>query len=96
MQDRDDPGPFNVTAREMLADMLMELHRPDQALREYEAVLKLVPNRFNALYGAARSAEMAGDSGKAKSYFSRLRENCPAQADREELQHVKVVAAGGQ
>jgi Tfp pilus assembly protein PilF len=96
LQDRDDPGPFSVSAREMLADMLLEAHRPDQALREYEAVLKLVPNRFNALYGAARAAETAGDSGKAKEYFSRLRENCPAQADREELQHVKVVAAGSQ
>lgn len=26
MQDKDDPGPFGVTAREMLADMLLELH----------------------------------------------------------------------
>jgi tetratricopeptide (TPR) repeat protein len=94
LQDRDDPGPFSVSAREMLADMLLEQRQAGQALREYEAVLKLVPNRFNALYGAARSAEMAGDSTKAKSYFSRLRENCPAQADREELRHINVVAAG--
>src|ERR1051326_8777391 len=28
MQDRDDPGPFSVSAREMLADMLLELHQP--------------------------------------------------------------------
>jgi len=96
MQDRDDPGPFSVTAREMLADMLLELHQPGPALREYEAVLKLVPNRFNALYGAAAAAEMAGDSGKAKSYYSHLRQNCPAQADRQELQRAKVVAAGTQ
>jgi len=94
VQDRDDPGPFSVSAREMLADMLLEQRQAAPALREYEAVLKLVPNRFNALYGAARSAEMAGDSAKARSYFSRLRENCPAQADREELQHMNVVAAG--
>ena len=94
VQDRDDPGPFSVSAREMLADMLLEQRQAAPALREYEAVLKLVPNRFNALYGAARAAEMAGDSDKAKSYFSRLRENCPAQADREELQHVNVMAAG--
>ncbi len=94
LQDRDDPGPFSVSAREMLADMLLELHQPAPALAEYEAVLKLVPNRFNALYGAARSAELAGDSSKAKSYFGRLRENCPAQADRQELQHLNFVAAG--
>jgi tetratricopeptide (TPR) repeat protein len=94
MQDRDDPGPFSVSAREMLADMLLELRQPAQALREYEAVLKLVPNRFNALFGSARAAEISGDSATAQRYFSRLRENCPAQADRQELQHVKVVAAG--
>jgi len=77
----------------MLADMLLELHQPGQALQEYESVLKFVPNRFNALYGAATAAEMAGDSSKAKNYYSHLRENCPPRADREELQHVKVMAA---
>jgi Tfp pilus assembly protein PilF len=84
-QDRDDPGSFVVPAREMLADMLLELHQPAPAMAEYEAVLKLVPNRFNALYGAAAAAEMAGDTATAKTYYGKLRENCPAQADREEL-----------
>jgi Tfp pilus assembly protein PilF len=93
-QDRDDPGPFAVTAREMLADMLLELHQEALALTEYEAVLKLAPNRFNALYGAASASEMAGDSGKAKSYYSKLRDICPQQADREELQRARTVAAG--
>jgi tetratricopeptide (TPR) repeat protein len=93
-QDRDDPGPFGVTAREMLADMLMELHQPAPALTAYETVLKLAPNRFNPLYGAAAAAEMAGDASKAKSYYSKLRENCPPQADREELQKAKMAAAG--
>lgn len=96
VQDRDDPGSFGVTAREMLADMLLESHQPAQALAEYEVVLKLAPNRFNGLYGAASAAEQAGDAAKAKSYYSKLRENCPAQADREELRNAKVVAAGGQ
>ena len=94
VQDRDDPGPFTVTAREMLADMLLELHQPALAVTEYEAVLKLAPNRFNALYGAAAASGMAGDSGKAKDYYSKLRDICPPQADREELQRAKTVAAG--
>ena len=94
VQDRDDPGPFAVTAREMLADMLLELHQPALALTEYEAVLKLAPNRFNALYGAASASGMAGDSGKAKSYYSKLRDICPPQADREELQRARILAAG--
>ena len=93
-QDKEDPGGFNVPAREMLADMLMELHQPSQALAEYESALKVAPNRFNDLYGAAAAAQMAGDSGKAKTYYSKLRENCPANADREELQKMKMAAAG--
>jgi hypothetical protein len=94
VQDRDDPGPFAVTAREMLADMLLELRQPAPALVEYEAVLKLAPNRFNALYGAASASGMAGDSGKAKSYYSKLRDICPPQADRDELQRARTLAAG--
>jgi tetratricopeptide (TPR) repeat protein len=94
-QDSEDPGGFNVPAREMLADMLMELHQASQAQAEYEAELKIVPNRFNALYGAAAAAEMAGNTSKAKGYFSRLREICPPQADREELQKAKIESAGG-
>jgi tetratricopeptide (TPR) repeat protein len=93
-QDNNDPGGFNVPAREMLADMLLELHKPAQALTEYEAVLKIAPNRFNGLYGAVTSAEMVGDQGKAKTYYSQLQKNCAPQADREELQRAKVTAAG--
>ena len=95
-QDHDDPGSFGVPAREMLADMLLDLHQSAQALAEYEAELKIVPNRFNAMFGAAAAAEMAGDGSKAKSYYSQLRDNCPRQADREELQKAKVVAAGSE
>ncbi|MCU1255771.1 MAG: hypothetical protein JWM83_2070 [Candidatus Angelobacter sp.] len=93
-QNKEDSGDFTVPGREMLADLLMELHQPAQALGEYESVLKISPNRFNDLYGAAAAAQMAGDSGKAKSYYSKLRDNCPPAADREELQKMKMSAAG--
>lgn len=93
-QDEEDSGDFTVPAREMLADLLMELHQPAQALAEYESVLKISPNRFNDLYGAAATAQLAGDSSKAKSYYSKLRENCPQTADREELQRIKMASAG--
>jgi tetratricopeptide (TPR) repeat protein len=93
-QEQEDSGDFTVPAREMLADLLMELHQPVQALGEYEAVLKISPNRFNDLYGAAAAAQVAGDPAKAKSYYSTLRENCPQTADREELQRIKVASAG--
>ncbi len=65
------PGPI-VPARELLGDMLLELKDPDQALREFEQALKDAPNRLNALYGAARSARLAGDRKKATSYYAKI------------------------
>src|SRR5712671_4676414 len=67
--------PGAVTpAREMLAELLMIEHRPKESLVEYQTVLKIAPNRFNALYGTARSAEAAGDATTASSYFRKLTE----------------------
>ncbi len=67
------PGPV-TPAREMLAQLLTLQNRPKEALPEFEAVLKIAPNRFNALYGAATTADRAGDSGRAATYFRRLTE----------------------
>jgi tetratricopeptide (TPR) repeat protein len=51
--DKQKEGVFGVTgdlpAREMLADMLLEMNRPADALAEYETQLKINPNRFNSL-----------------------------------------------
>src|SRR5438309_5663160 len=84
-QDQEDSGDFTVPAREMLADMLMELHQPAPALVEYESALKISPNRFNDLYGAVTAAQLAGELAKAKKYYSNLRENCPPEAGRPEI-----------
>lgn len=67
------PGPV-IPAREMLAQMLRDQSRPSEALAEYEAILKVAPNRFNALWGAASSAELAGNTRAAASYFRQLAE----------------------
>ena len=48
-----------LPAREMLADMLLDLQRPQEALTEYEISLRTDPNRFNGLYGAAQAAAQA-------------------------------------
>ena len=65
--------PGAVTpAREMLAELLLLEHRPKDSLREYESALKVAPNRFDALYGAARAAEAAGDGSAAANYFQKL------------------------
>jgi tetratricopeptide (TPR) repeat protein len=65
--------PGAVTpAREMLAELLLLEHHPMESLTEYEGVLKAAPNRFDALYGAARAAETAGDASAATNYFQKL------------------------
>ena len=67
--------PGAVTpAREMLAELLLLERRPKESLAEYENVLKIAPNRFDALYGAARAAEAAGDATAAANYFQKLTE----------------------
>lgn len=66
------PGPL-APAREMLADMLLELERPAEALAEYRATLRREPNRYRALDGARRAAAAAGDRAAAASYASQLR-----------------------
>jgi tetratricopeptide (TPR) repeat protein len=67
--------PGAVTpAREMLAELLMMGHQPKESLAEYQAVLKIAPNRFNALYGAARAADASGDATTASTYFRKLTE----------------------
>jgi len=65
------PGSV-VPARELLGDLLLELKQPAQALSEFEASLRASPNRFNGLSGAARAAQLAGDTEKARSYYAKL------------------------
>jgi tetratricopeptide (TPR) repeat protein len=55
-QDKVGKGETELPAREMLADMLLDLKRPQEALAEYEISLRTDPNRFNGLYGAAQAA----------------------------------------
>ena len=67
--------PGAVTpAREMLAELLMMGKQPKESLAEYQAVLKIAPNRFNALYGAARAADASGNATTASGYFRKLTE----------------------
>ncbi len=65
------PGQL-LPAREMLGDLLLEMNKPKDALKQYELTLEKNPNRLNALFGAGKSAELLGDMEKAKFYFSQL------------------------
>src|SRR6266403_2432707 len=83
----------SIPAREMLADMLSERKRPAEALVEYQTDIKNSPNRFDALLGAARAAQAAGDAAVAQSFYAQLASICSPGADRPELAEVKTFLA---
>jgi Tfp pilus assembly protein PilF len=71
--DKHPVTPGNVVpSRQLLAEMLVELEQPAEALGEYERSLKRDPNRYRSLYGAARSAQTAGRPELAREYFTKL------------------------
>src|SRR5205823_1690927 len=60
LEDSMDKSPVTpgsiIPAREMLADLLLELNQPQNALEAYQSVLKDAPKRLNALAGAKAAA----------------------------------------
>jgi hypothetical protein len=80
----------SMPAREMLADLQLEMKRPEQALAEYQGDLKFNPRRFNGLYGAAQAAEMAGQAPQATEYYALLVKTCEGSSStRTELARAK-------
>ena len=97
-QDKVGKAETELPAREMLADMLLDLQRPQEALTEYEISLRTDPNRFNGLYGAAQAATRVQQKEKAGTYYAQLLKNCEGiRSDRPELARAKtlLVSAGG-
>jgi hypothetical protein len=91
-QDKVGKGETELPAREMLADMLLELQRPQEALTEYEISLRTDPNRFNGLYGAAQAATQLQQKDKASTYYAQLLKNCKGiHSDRPELAQAKTL-----
>jgi tetratricopeptide (TPR) repeat protein len=80
LEDSTDKHPVTpgsvLPAREQLADLLLELGKPDAALVEYEASLRSAPARFNSFSGAALAAERSGDAARANDFHQRLLELC--------------------
>ena len=88
------PGAI-VPARELLGELLLDLGRPAEALKEYEASLLSSPNRLKGLYGAGRAAELAGDKKKAREFYLKVIAVCgQADGDVAELSHAKKFLAG--
>jgi tetratricopeptide (TPR) repeat protein len=71
--DKHPATPSSVLpARELLADLLLELNQPAAALIEYRAMLNTDPNRFRSLLGEARAAKQTGDSTTARDAYRKL------------------------
>jgi tetratricopeptide (TPR) repeat protein len=93
-EDKIGKGETDLPVREMLADMLMDMQKPQEALVEYETSLRTDPNRFNGLYGAAQAAEMTQQKEKAAAYYAQLLKNCDGiRSDRPELAQAKTLLA---
>ncbi len=83
------PGAL-VPIREQLGSLLLELGRPKDAQREFEAALKIYPGRFRGLYGAALAAEQSGDKENAGRYYAKLAtQTAKSDASRNELKRIR-------
>ena len=83
------PGAF-VPIREQLGGLLLELGRPKDAQREFEAALKIYPGRFRGLYGAAQAAEQTGDKQSVQRYYAQLAaQTAKADGSRDELNRIR-------
>jgi tetratricopeptide (TPR) repeat protein len=93
-EDATGEEPDGLPAREMIADILLEAKRPQQALTEYQTDLKLHPNRFDGIYGAARAAEAAGKQTDATEYYALLLKVCDgSNSTRPELSRARQLVA---
>jgi hypothetical protein len=95
LQDKVGKAEVDIPAREMLADMLMALNQPELALVEYENSMKIDPNRFNELAGAARAANLTHRPQIANGYYAQLLKNCDngKYSERPALQRAKTELA---
>jgi tetratricopeptide (TPR) repeat protein len=90
--DKDPVTPSSVLpARELLADLLLELNQPAAALKEYQAVLRTDPNRFRSVLGEARAAKQSGDAVAAHDAYQKLVAlSKPTGSERPELAEAKT------
>jgi tetratricopeptide (TPR) repeat protein len=84
------PGEI-LPARELLADMLLDMGRYREAQTEYETTLKRSPNRFNSLFGAGLAAELGNNKSRAVLYYKKIvKITETVKTDREQLNHAKL------
>lgn len=87
------PGAL-LPAREQLAELLLVQGRPAQALKEFEASQSRAPGRLAGLYGAAKSARLAGDKAKAQKYYAAIvAQTAGSDGKRAEIREAREFAA---
>jgi tetratricopeptide (TPR) repeat protein len=87
------PGTL-LPIREQLGDVLLSLNRPTEAREAFEASLRLYPNRFRALSGAAAAASAAGDTVAVQRYNEQLRTlTAKSEGARPEVSHLRQALA---
>jgi tetratricopeptide (TPR) repeat protein len=80
-----------LPARELYADLLLELGDPSEALGEYARSLETNPHRFRSLLGIARSSKQSGDSSRARDAYQELLElSGEADTERPELMEARA------
>jgi len=85
-----------VLAPEEVADALLRLRRPADALAAYQSVLAQHQGRAHSLLGGARAATQAGDAATARSLYQQLLEVwTEADKDTPGLAEARKAVAGG-
>jgi tetratricopeptide (TPR) repeat protein len=95
MEDKTEKSPVTpgevLPAKELLADMLLQMNKPAEALEAYEADLKKHPNRFNGLIWCRLASERINNIEKAKYYYQQLTDIANSStANRPELEMAKL------
>jgi tetratricopeptide (TPR) repeat protein len=69
-------GPPEIVkpSHELLGEVLLELHRPAEARKQFELALERTPRRSLSLLGEARAASQAGDTAGSQRLYAELRE----------------------
>src|SRR6516162_5698027 len=98
--DLDDASEKNVAMenklvpiRALLGELYLAAGKGKEALVEFDAADKVMPNRFRIVAGAAKAASESGSVGVAKRYYRALTELAAAAADRPEISEARTYLA---
>ena len=79
--------------RALLGELYLAAGKGKEALVEFDAADKVMPNRFRIVAGAAKAASESGSVGVAKRYYRALTELAAAAADRPEISEARTYLA---